>query len=89
MISGNMQPYKFNLVKIIQYAARWHGNVEVVTNTVEGGIHRIIYSDLYERTNKPANALTKLGVLPRDRVGTMAWNTWRQLYGIGRYGVIC
>ena len=86
MIKGNMQAQSFNLVNIIKYAARWHGHVEVVTNTVEGGIHRINYADVYQRTKKLANALTKLGVKSGDRIGTMAWNSWRHLecwYGIG------
>lgn len=91
MIIGHMQPYTFNLIKIIQHAARWHGEVEIVTNTVEGGIHRITYAQLYERIKKLANALSKLGVTPGDRVGTMAWNTWRHFecwYGIGGFGAV-
>jgi len=91
MIKGNMQAQSFNLVNIIKYAARWHGHVEVVTNTVEGGIHRINYADVYQRTKKLANALTKLGVKSGDRIGTMAWNSWRHLecwYGIGGIGAI-
>lgn len=92
MIKGNMQAESFNLINIIKYAARWHSDVEVVTNTVEGGIHRINYSDLYLRTQKLANALTKLGVQSGDRIGTMAWNTWRHLeswYAIGGIGAVC
>ena len=91
MIKGNMQAQSFNLVNIIKYAARWHGHVEVVTNTVEGGINRINYADVYQRTKKLANALTKLGVKSGDRIGTMAWNSWRHLecwYGIGGIGAI-
>jgi len=67
MILGNMQDEKFNLINIIKDAARWHGHVEVVTNTVEGGIHRINYAQIYERTKQLANALTKLGIKSGDR----------------------
>jgi len=91
MILGNMQDEKFNLINIIKHAARWHGHVEVVTNTVEGGIHRINYAQIYERTKQLANALTKLGIKSGDRIGTMAWNSWRHLecwYGIGGIGAV-
>lgn len=92
MINGHMQYENFNLIKILQHAARWHGDVEVVTNSVEGGVHRIGYKGLYDRTQKLANALVKLGVKSGDRVGTMAWNSWRHLecwYGIGGMGAVC
>lgn len=92
MIAGHMQHDDFNLIKILQHAARWHGDVEVVTNTVEGGVHRIGYAALYNRTQKLANALVKLGVGSGDRIGTMAWNSWRHLecwYGIGGVGAVC
>lgn len=91
MIKGNMQEEAFNLINIIQHAARWHGHVEVVTHKVEGGIHRITYAGLYARTKQLANALTKLGIGSGDRIGTMAWNSWRHLecwYGISGIGAI-
>jgi len=92
MIPGNMQQHGFNLISIIQHAARWHGDVEVVTNKVEGGIHRINYRDLYERTKQLANALDKIGLKSGDRIGTMAWNSWRHLecwYAIAGKGSVC
>ncbi|WP_245929113.1 long-chain fatty acid--CoA ligase [Agarilytica rhodophyticola] len=92
MIPGHMQQHKFNLIHILQYASRWHNQQEIVTNSIEGGIHRINYAELYKRTLKLANALTSLGVVAGDRIGTMAWNTWRHLecwYSIGGMGAIC
>lgn len=92
MHSGHMQSQSFNLIKVIQHAATWHGEQEVVTHSVEGPIHRTNYSQVYERVKKLANALTKLGVESGDRIGTMAWNTWRHLecwYGISGMGAIC
>lgn len=92
MIPGNMQVEGFNLISVIKHAARWHRDVEVVTNTVEGGIHRIGYGDLYKRTQKLANALTRLGIKQGDVIGTMAWNSWRHLeawYAIGGMGAVC
>ena len=91
MTLGNMQARPMNLISILQHAARWHGEVEVVTNTVEGGIHRIGYRALYKRTQKLANALTRLGICKGDVIGTMAWNSWRHLecwYAIGGIGAV-
>jgi|TARA_B100000959_G_C14995745_1_gene630114 fatty-acyl-CoA synthase len=92
VIPGLMQKKQFNIINILQHASIWHGNAEVVTNSVEGGIHRINYSDLYDRTCQLSNALNTLGINPGDRIGTMAWNTWRHLecwYGLSGFGAIC
>jgi len=92
MIDGNMQVSNFNLISVLQHAARWNGEQEIVTNSVEGGIHRTNYSELYNRVGQLANVLTNLGVEPGDRVGTMAWNTWRHLecwYAISSMGAVC
>ena len=82
----------FNLVGVLQHAARWNGQTEIVTDSVEGGIHRISYGGVYQRTKQLAHALEKLGVQSGDRIGTMAWNTWRHLecwYAIAGVGAIC
>ena len=92
VIPGLMQKKQFNVVDVLQHAATWNGNVEVITNSVEGGIHRIGYAELYDRTSQLANALNRLGVNAGDRIGTMAWNTWRHLecwYGLSGIGAIC
>ncbi|MFK7732773.1 MAG: long-chain fatty acid--CoA ligase [Pseudomonadales bacterium] len=92
MINGHMQQVGFNLISILQHAATAHGSTEVVTNSVEGGKHSICYSEMYERTAKLANSLQKMGLQQGDRIGTMAWNTWRHLecwYAIGGSGAVC
>jgi len=91
MITGHMQDYEFNLTKILKHAARWHGNTEVVTDSIHNGIHRTSYKELYKRTKQLANALKRLGANEGDRIGTMAWNTWRHMecwYAIGGIGAI-
>jgi len=92
MIYGNMQVSDFNLISVLQHAARWHPNQKVISNSVEGGIHRTNYAQVYQRTKKLANVLNRLGVKPGERVGTMAWNTWRHLecwYAISGMGAVC
>jgi fatty-acyl-CoA synthase len=92
IIPGLMQKKQFNVIEVLQHAATWNGDVEVVTNSVEGGIHRIGYAKLYDRTSQLANVLNRLGINAGDRIGTMAWNTWRHLecwYGLSGIGAIC
>ncbi|MGR3407705.1 AMP-binding protein, partial [Roseovarius indicus] len=58
----------------------------------EGPIHRDTYPELAQRTRKLANALKKLGATEEDRIGTIAWNTYRHLevyYASSGMGAIC
>jgi len=87
-MQGLMQNDPINLVSILHHAARWH---EIVTNSVEGGIHRETYADAYQRTAQLAHALKELGVEQGDRIATMGWNTWRHLecwYAIAGIGAV-
>ena len=90
-MQGLMQDDPINLVSILRHAARWHADAEIVTNSVEGGIHRETYAEAYQRAAQLAHALTELGVEQGDRVATMGWNTWRHLecwYAIAGVGAI-
>ncbi len=77
---------------IITHAAAYHGDAEIVSRTVEGPIHRYAYRDAERRAKQLANALLRLGVRPGDRVGTLAWNTFRHFelyYAISGIGAVC
>ncbi len=77
---------------IITHAATYHGDTEIVSRTVEGPIHRYTYRDAERRSKQLANALLRLGIEPGDRVGTLAWNTFRHVelyYGISGIGAVC
>lgn len=90
-MQGLMQNDPINLVSILQHAARWHADAEIVTNSVEGGIHRETYAEAYQRAAQLAHALKELGVEQGDRVATMGWNTYRHLecwYAIAGVGAI-
>ena len=63
----------------IEFAARHHAHVEVVSRTVDGGIARTTWGEVANRARKLANALTALGIRHGDRVATIAWNTHRHL----------
>jgi fatty-acyl-CoA synthase len=88
-----MQDDPLNLAHVLEHAARFHGQVEVVTRRVEDeAIHRSTYAEVLRRTKKLAHALRKLGVQFGDRVATLAWNTQRHLeawYAIAGQGAIC
>jgi fatty-acyl-CoA synthase len=62
---------------LLTHAARHHGETEIVSRTVEGGIHRYTYRDAEVRAKKLAQALGRLGVKMSDRIGSLAWNGYR------------
>lgn len=89
---GLMQTQPINLISILQHAGRWHRDQEIVTNSVEGGIHRQTYAETLSRTVQLASRLREFGIREGDRVGTMGWNTWRHLeswYAVSGQGAIC
>lgn len=76
---------------IIQFAARFHPDVEVVSRTVEGPIHRTTYGEVAQRSRRIARALSELGVAQSSRVATIAWNTHRHLelyFGVSGMGSV-
>jgi acyl-CoA synthetase (AMP-forming)/AMP-acid ligase II len=91
-MKGLMQDWPLRVTTIIDHAARFHGDREIVTRSVEGPITRTTYKQVHLRARKVAQALTKLGVKEGDIVATMAWNTARHLeawYGIMGMGAVC
>ena len=82
---GLMQDWPLLCHRVIDHAKIQHGNREVISRSIEGPIHRTNYAEIHARSLKVAQALERLGVKEGDRVGTMAWNTWRHMeswYGI-------
>lgn len=89
MIDGTMQDYPLTLNRILDHAAKWHGEVEVITATDEARNARIGYADLRRRALRISHTLDRLGVSAGDRVATLAWNTqahveaWFAIMGMG------
>ncbi|MGQ0547001.1 MAG: 3-(methylthio)propionyl-CoA ligase [Betaproteobacteria bacterium] len=76
---------------LIRHADRNHGDTEIVSKTVEGGVHRYTYRDAHARARRLARALAALGVRPGDRAGTLAWNGFRHYelyYAISGMGAV-
>ena len=88
---GLMMDTQLMISSLIRHADRNHGDAEIVSRTIEGPIHRYGYRDAHTRARRLARALTRLGVRDGDRVGTLAWNTYRHFelyYAISGMGAI-
>jgi acyl-CoA synthetase (AMP-forming)/AMP-acid ligase II len=89
---GQMMDIPLLISSLIMHADRHHGDTEIVTRTVEGPIHRYTYRDAHLRSRQLAGALEKLGVKQGDRIGTLAWNTYRHFeiyYAVSGMGAVC
>ena len=90
-MKGLMQDWPLLCHKVIDHAATYHGDREVVSRSVEGPIHRTNYRNIRENARRVARRLERDGIGFGDRVATMAWNTWRHLeawYGILGLGAV-
>ena len=74
---GLMMDKPLLISDLIRHADRHHGSTEIVSKTVEGGMHRYTYRDAHKRARQLAKALQSLGVKMNDRIGTLAWNGYR------------
>ena len=88
---GLMQDRPLLISSLIDYAATFHPHAEIVGRTVEGPVHRTDYAQIQRSAKQVANALRTLGIESGDRVGTLAWNTWRHLalyFGVSGSGAV-
>jgi len=89
---GLMQQRPLMIASLLTHAARHHTDAGVVSNTVEGGIHRYTYPEAERRARRLVRVLQKLGVGAQDRVGTLAWNGYRHFelyYAVSGMGAVC
>lgn len=92
MLRGLMMDRPLLVSSVIDYAAEVFPDVEVVSQTIEGGLHRYGYAQARERIGRLANTLVGLGVKPGDRVATLAWNGYRHFelyFAISGLGAVC
>ncbi|MEO0327438.1 MAG: long-chain-fatty-acid--CoA ligase [Pseudomonadota bacterium] len=89
---GQMMEQQLLISGIIDHAARYHGDSEVVSVNIDGSRHRTNYSEVNSRSKKLGSALLKRGMQTSDRIGTLAWNNFRHLelyYAISGAGMVC
>jgi fatty-acyl-CoA synthase len=89
---GAMSERPLLISTILAHSATYHGDTEIVSRTVEGAVHRYTYAEAERRSKRLARALLRLGIEPGDRVGTLAWNTFRHFelyYGTSGIGAVC
>ncbi len=91
-IAGLMQENDLMISDLIRYAARYHGQQEIVTRSVEGPLHRYTYREAESRARRLANLLiNRFGIGHGDRVGTLALTTYRHFelfYGVSGMGAV-
>ncbi|BBY75278.1 long-chain-fatty-acid--CoA ligase [Mycolicibacterium parafortuitum] len=88
---GLMQDRPLMISSLIDHAATFHGDTELVSRLPEGNIRRTTWREVGERSKQVANALAELGVERGDRVATLAWNSDRHLalyFGVSGSGAV-
>jgi fatty-acyl-CoA synthase len=86
---GLMQHHPLMISSVIEFAATYHGDTEIVSRRVEGDIHRTNYAEVNRRAKQIANALDAMKIAQSARVGTLAWNGYRHFelyYGVSGSG---
>ncbi|GGY16232.1 long-chain-fatty-acid--CoA ligase [Paludibacterium paludis] len=89
---GQMMDQPLLISSLLDHAERYHSDTEIVSRSIEGPIHRYTWGDAARRARQLANALTDLGVVEGETVGTLAWNGYRHLeayYAVSGMGAIC
>ncbi|MEM7069094.1 MAG: long-chain-fatty-acid--CoA ligase [Pseudomonadota bacterium] len=89
---GQMMDQQLLISGIIEHAARYHGDSEIVSVNTDGSQTRTNYATVNSRAKLIGSALLNRGLSISDRVGTLAWNNYRHLelyYGISGAGLVC
>ena len=78
-MQGLMQQHPLLISALIDFAARHHGDGEIISRRVEGDIHHTTWHDVQRRAKQVAQALDAWDMAPSARIGTLAWNGYRHL----------
>ncbi len=90
-MSGTMMHQQLTIGSIIDHAARYHGQTEVVSVETTGGMYRSNWAKVQANARRLASALEKLGVKQGERCATIAWNNIRHLeiyFGVSSAGMV-
>lgn len=89
---GQMMNKPLLISSLIEHAERYHGESEIVSVNTGGGIENTTWGTVAANSRALASALTKLGLEPQARCGTIAWNNRRHLeiyFGASGGGFVC
>ena len=84
---GTMMDFPLTLPAILERSGKLFHRVEIVSRRPDRSIVRTTYGDFYRRAKRLADAITKLGLRPGDRVASMMWNHSGHLEAF--FGVPC
>jgi fatty-acyl-CoA synthase len=84
---GTMMDFPLTLPAILERSGKLFHRVEIVSRKPDRSIVRTTYGDFYRRARRLADAITKLGLRPGDRVASMMWNHTGHLEAF--FGVPC
>src|SRR5271169_175626 len=79
------------LTRMIERAARFFPDVEIVSARCDGSRHRCTYRDLHRRARQLSAALQGAGIAKGDRVATLMWNEHEHLeayFGVPATGAV-
>src|ERR1700726_327498 len=86
-MGGTMMDFPLTLPTLLERADKLFASVEIVSRRPDRSIARTCYGEFYRRARRLADALTKLGLRPGDRVASMMWNHSGHLEAF--FGVPC
>jgi len=88
---GAMQDWELRLSMLIDHAARDHGRREIVSSDSQGHVTRTNWAGIRRDALKLVQALRRLGIVPGERVATLAMNHAAHLtawYGVTGAGAV-
>jgi len=84
---GTMMDFPLTLPAILERSGKLFHRVEIVSRKPDRSVVRTTYGEFYRRARRLADALTKMGLRPGDRVASMMWNHAGHLEAF--FGVPC
>lgn len=88
---GLMQDWPLLCQRVIEHAAREHGQRRVVSRRADGTLLETNYAQIHQRAQQVSRGLLAAGIQPGDRIGTVAYSTSSHMecwYGIAGIGAV-
>ncbi|MCB1310861.1 MAG: long-chain-fatty-acid--CoA ligase [Sedimentitalea sp.] len=89
---GQMMTAPLLISSLIDHAAKYHGQTEIVSVETAGGVTTTSWGEVARNARRLGSALTRMGLAPQARCATIAWNNRRHLeiyFGVSGAGFVC